>query len=499
MKEIVITNPSGITLPTKNTLVDDNIKITIDKNLLGVKPDEEYPNESVKYYKKNRNKNYPYFPLSSEITDEQDTIYMLYDASGYMCCPAFNVTFTSCVCTVQKYMNTTLVSESDVTITSGTTKYLQFSEEYSDYSTYNYIVIKLQGSITKHYLNYTSKFNGTSYNSSSSSELLEVSGKCAGCDIKVSDIFDNSYKRHQSLEYYSFSGVISTSMNNMFYNCNSLKTVLLDTSLVTDMSYMFYSCPSLQTVLLSDTSSVNDMSYMFYGCYNLKTVSLDTVSVTDMSYMLYGCRSLKTVLLSNTSLVINMSYMFYNCNSLQTVTLDTVSVINMSYMFYSCTSLLSVLLSDTSSVTNMSYMFYNCYNLKTVPLDTSSVINTSYMLYGCNNLKTVSLNTSSVNNMSYMLCNCRSLQTISLDASSAANMDNMFNYCYLLVKADITNVYVSFKLNASTMLSQSELVKILNNLATVKTTKTLTLGSTLLGKLTKDQKAIATAKGWTLT
>lgn len=38
MKEIVITNPNGITLPTKKTLVDDDIKIKIDKNLLGVKP-----------------------------------------------------------------------------------------------------------------------------------------------------------------------------------------------------------------------------------------------------------------------------------------------------------------------------------------------------------------------------------------------------------------------------------------------------------------------------
>lgn len=38
MKEIVITNKAGITLNTKKTLVDDDIKIRIDKSILGVKP-----------------------------------------------------------------------------------------------------------------------------------------------------------------------------------------------------------------------------------------------------------------------------------------------------------------------------------------------------------------------------------------------------------------------------------------------------------------------------
>lgn len=36
MKEIVITNKSGITLPTKKSLVDDDIKIKIDKSLVGI-------------------------------------------------------------------------------------------------------------------------------------------------------------------------------------------------------------------------------------------------------------------------------------------------------------------------------------------------------------------------------------------------------------------------------------------------------------------------------
>ena len=42
------------------------------------------------------------------------------------------------------------------------------------------------------------------------------------------------------------------------------------------------------------------------------------------------------------------------------------------------------------------------------------------------------------------------------------------------------------------------MVSMFNNLATIGTTKTITLGATNLAKLTEGEKAIATGKGWTL-
>ena len=49
-----------------------------------------------------------------------------------------------------------------------------------------------------------------------------------------------------------------------------------------------------------------------------------------------------------------------------------------------------------------------------------------------------------------------------------------------------------------TNLDVSSLLDVINNLATVTTTKTLTLGSTLLAKLTEEQIAVAVNKGWTV-
>jgi surface protein len=149
----------------------------------------------------------------------------------------------------------------------------------------------------------------------------------------------------------------------------------------------------------------------------------------------------------------------------------------------------------------MNNMFIYCYSLQTIPqLNTSNVTNMNNMFRSCYSLQTIpELDTSNVTSISYMFIYCSSLQTIpQLDTSNVTNMNDMFNYCYILCKLDIINMKLSFKLDNSTMLTTNELVKILNNLATVERTQKLTLGSTNLAKLTEEQKAIATAKGWTL-
>ena len=56
----------------------------------------------------------------------------------------------------------------------------------------------------------------------------------------------------------------------------------------------------------------------------------------------------------------------------------------------------------------------------------------------------------------------------------------------------------SFSISFSTAFEEADLVEILNNLDTVSTTQTLTMGSTNLAKLTSDEILIATGKGWAL-
>jgi surface protein len=121
-------------------------------------------------------------------------------------------------------------------------------------------------------------------------------------------------------------------------------------------------------------------------------------------------------------------------------------------MFCGCSSLQSVPLFDTSGVSNMSYMFHGCYSLQSVPL----------------------FDTSGVSDMSYMFYNCLSLSAAPLQGTV---IDHSFESCKF---------------------GRDELVAIFQGLGAV-TGKTITVtGNWGIAALTADDRAIATAKGWTI-
>ena len=133
--------------------------------------------------------------------------------------------------------------------------------------------------------------------------------------------------------------------------------------------------------------------------------------------------------------------------------------------------------NDTENVTNMSHMFYSCTSLVSIP----------------------QLNTSKVRDIDSMFYNCSKLTTIpALDVSNVQNTYNAFTNCINLKSILMTGMKVSFDISASTKFERADLLIILNNLATVTVSRTLTMGATNLAKLTEEDKAIATNKGWTL-
>ena len=134
------------------------------------------------------------------------------------------------------------------------------------------------------------------------------------------------------------------------------------------------------------------------------------------------------------------------------------------------------------------------------PNDTENVTNMSSMCSYCDNLTTIpQLNTSKVTSIDAIFYNCSKLTTIpALDVSKVKYATNSFNNCSNLKSILMTGMKVSFDISASTKFERADLLIILNNLATVTSTKTLTMGSRNLAKLTDEDKAIATNKGWTL-
>ena len=220
-----------------------------------------------------------------------------------------------------------------------------------------------------------------------------------------------------------------------------------------------------------------------------KISALRTIEKTTQSMKAYleaggKCGSNKVVsfegcwLVSDWENVKDCSRMFYYCGNLESIpTISTGNVTNMENMFASCNNLTSVPAMDTSKVTNMHSMFENCYKLTSAPaMDTINVTDMGRMFYSCYALTSIP----------------------EFDASNVKTIYDIFKNCYKLESIHMHGMNVSFDISSSTKFTREALVEILNNLATVTTSQTLTMGSTNLAKLTDADKAIATGKGWTL-
>lgn len=180
---------------------------------------------------------------------------------------------------------------------------------------------------------------------------------------------------------------------------------------------------------------------------------------------------------------------------------DTENVNNMSSMFAECINLASIPQLNTANVTTMFAAFQNCKTITTIPvLDTGKVNKMTSMFEYCNNITTIPLlNTSNVINMNYMFSGCNQLISVpALDVSKVTSFYQCFAACINLKSILMTNIGDNLDISASIKFEREDLLTILNNLKTVTETKTLTMGSRNLAKLTDEDKAIATNKGWTL-
>lgn len=129
-------------------------------------------------------------------------------------------------------------------------------------------------------------------------------------------------------------------------------------------------------------------------------------------------------------------------------------------------------LIDTSDYTNMSYMFSSYASLTTIPLlDTNKVTNVNSMLFGC-----------------YLLTNLGGFTNLG-QAYSTTQSANYGDY--------------TLNLSSSTKLTHDSLMNVINNLYDIASKgcqpQSLQLGSTNLAKLTAEEVAIGTSKGWSIS
>ncbi len=258
--------------------------------------------------------------------------------------------------------------------------------------------------------------------------------------------------------------------------------------------YIYY----IKKLPVVDTSNLRTASYMFSGFMNLQEVPfINTSKVTKMNYMFSNCSSLTEVPLLDTSSVTDMSSMFSNCSKLKTIPLfNTSNVTTMYGMFSGCAVIDNLPLLDTSKVTRMNDTFKRCYDLKNIPeINTENVTSFNSTFYNCATLYEIpALNASKATDINQMFLSCNKLK----DFGGLINLGEAYNTSY-----SANTQYYKLILDDSPELTHDSLMNVINNLYDIKTKgcnpQGLVLGSINLNKLTSEEIAIATNKGWIIS
>lgn len=172
------------------------------------------------------------------------------------------------------------------------------------------------------------------------------------------------------------------------------------------------------------------------------------------------------------------------------------------YLFYGCSALEEIPLLDTSNVGSIANMVSNCSALREIPLlDTSNVTTFYYAFNRCPALiKIPLLNCGKVNSLAEAFYNDTSLTTLGgFKDLGKAYTQKTINYNYYKLDLSYSNA-----------LTHESLMNIINNLYDLNLTydvanggtlytQSLKIGTTNKSKLTADEIAIATAKGWTIS
>lgn len=189
---------------------------------------------------------------------------------------------------------------------------------------------------------------------------------------------------------------------------------------------------------------------------------------------------------------------------------DMTKITNLVYCFYNCSSLTSLTLPEAfgRNTTSLASCFCGCSSLTSLTLPSGFGQNAQNALrcfYNCSSLTSLTLPSGfgrNTTNMSSCFYYCSSLMSLTLPSDFGQNatvLTSLFYGCSQLINIyGNPNFKVSLNLSDCTQLTHDSLMVVINGLQTVTTSQILTLGTTNLAKLTDEEKAIATSKGWAL-
>lgn len=326
-----------------------------------------------------------------------------------------------------------------------------------------------------------------------------------------------------------------TDFGDAFYQCTNLEEIPedFDFSKATKLDSTFRGCKALKSIPKFNTSTITNFYYTFANCDNLEEVAeIDTSNTTRTEYMFMSCPKLKNFPNLNLSKVIDATRMLSN-TGVEVLPedlggMDISKIPTIDEIFATCKKLTTVENLDLSGATTTANgIFMECTALTKVSgVDLSNAINIYSMFNGCTALTEVSgIVAPKATNWSGVFRNAYNLETIGeIDMSSAnqtgqyflggcrklKNLGGFINYGKGFTQKSNNYSNYTLYLNESSNYTHESLMNVINNLYDLNLTydvvnggtlytQTLKLGSTNKAKLTAEEIAIATAKGWTVS
>ena len=224
----------------------------------------------------------------------------------------------------------------------------------------------------------------------------------------------------------------------------------------------------------SDNSTVEKFKYFQFD---------STSATTDFGIAWCGCSKLTSFPLIDTSKGTDFVAAWKDCSKLtEFPALDLSSGTDFEEAWRGCSRLTSFPMLDLSSGTNFANAWRGCSSLTTFP----------------------QLDLSSGTNFGRAWGECSSLTSLpALDLSNGTNIyDALYYSSSLTTLGGFGAIKENFYLSYSPNLTVESIMNVITQAADLNnlgiTGKTLTLGSENLAKLSDEQKAVATSKGWTL-
>ena len=209
--------------------------------------------------------------------------------------------------------------------------------------------------------------------------------------LKVDKPISKKYVKTEEDKYATSIDIpegVTVIPDSCFYECSSLESITLPSTIKQIGYNAFYSCSALTSINIPEGVTVIP-DWCFIGCTSLENITLPSTIKQIREYAFRYCCVLTSIDIPEGVTVIP-DRCFYECSRLESITLpSTIKQIEKTAFRY-CSALTSIDIPEGVTVIP-ARCFYGCKKLNSVTLPTTIKMIKDYAFSDCNKLKTISI------------------------------------------------------------------------------------------------------------